>query len=336
MKKVLFSVVALAGLSAGAAWGQGAAPAPPPRSIVQVSGDVYRFQNNQHYGLFQVTPAGIIVVDPINASAAEWLKGELATRFNVPVKYVLYSHHDWDHAAGAAVFTEAAVVSHAATVASLEPPPETAPLGANQAAADSNHDQKLQVSETTPQVAAQFAKLDKNGDGGLSAREFFQNQYADVKAPTQTYKTPVHKVTLGGKTVEMHYVKSKHADDLSYIYFPAEKILFVVDVISPKRLPFGTLGGYDEADSFAAVDRALAFDAKIVVGGHGAIGADPDVEAVRTYLKDLRQGVQKGIDSGQSVEQIQASLTLDKYKDWINYDTHRTQNIAGMYAYLKH
>ena len=44
--------------------------------------------NGNWYTAFLVTPAGIILGDPINPAFATWLKGELASRFKVPVRYV--------------------------------------------------------------------------------------------------------------------------------------------------------------------------------------------------------------------------------------------------------
>jgi hypothetical protein len=63
-----------------------AAPQTAVREITQIAGPVYRFRNNNHYSIFAVTPAGIVVTDPINADAAQWLEAELAQRFNMPVR----------------------------------------------------------------------------------------------------------------------------------------------------------------------------------------------------------------------------------------------------------
>jgi glyoxylase-like metal-dependent hydrolase (beta-lactamase superfamily II) len=88
--------------------------AGPTREITRIAGEVYRFRNNFHYSVFAVTPAGIIVTDPINASAAQWLKDELKQRFNQPVRYVVYSHDHADHISGGEVFADTAViVAHA-------------------------------------------------------------------------------------------------------------------------------------------------------------------------------------------------------------------------------
>jgi len=94
---------------------------PPVREIIPVTGDLYRFRNNNHLSVFLVTPEGIIATDPINADAARWLKTELASRFGEPVRYVVYSHGHGDHVSGGEVFSDTAViVAHERAQAMLE------------------------------------------------------------------------------------------------------------------------------------------------------------------------------------------------------------------------
>jgi glyoxylase-like metal-dependent hydrolase (beta-lactamase superfamily II) len=82
------------------------------RSITNVAGDVYRFQNNGHYALVTVTGAGVVVVDPINAGAAGWLKDNLGQITDQPITHLIYSHSHRDHASGGAVFEAKTVVAH--------------------------------------------------------------------------------------------------------------------------------------------------------------------------------------------------------------------------------
>ena len=86
-----------------------------------------------------VTPEGIVLADPIGRDFSTWLKAELAQRFDVPVRYVLYSHKDYDHASGADVFADTAkVVAHENTARHLGMPPANTPLPEAAAAADAN------------------------------------------------------------------------------------------------------------------------------------------------------------------------------------------------------
>ncbi len=104
MKAFLAVVVLFAG--AVAVYAQ----SPPKRTITQIAGDLYRFQNNFHYSVFLVTPDGVIVTDPINADAAQWLKSEIASRFGKPIRYVVYSHDHADHISGGEVFAKAGAI----------------------------------------------------------------------------------------------------------------------------------------------------------------------------------------------------------------------------------
>ena len=82
----------------------------PRREISKIAGELYMFRNNFHSSVFAVTPAGIIATDPINADAARWLKAELQTRFNQPVRYLIYSHDHADHISGGEVFADTALI----------------------------------------------------------------------------------------------------------------------------------------------------------------------------------------------------------------------------------
>jgi len=103
----------------------------PARTITKIGEDLYWVQSNIHYSVFLVTDQGIILVDPINRGFSEWLKGQLEERFDVPVRYVLYSHHHPDHASGGAVFEDTAqFIGHENMIPGLaerDPPPDVIP-----------------------------------------------------------------------------------------------------------------------------------------------------------------------------------------------------------------
>src|SRR5580658_10918269 len=67
-----------------------------PRSLVQVKGNLYRHTAGGgltvHSGLVLVTKEGALVVDPAMTCTATGLRDEIKRRFNVPVKYVVFTH----------------------------------------------------------------------------------------------------------------------------------------------------------------------------------------------------------------------------------------------------
>ena len=96
-----------------------AAPCPNnPRGLTQISGNLYRHTTGPglavHSGLVLITKEGAVVIDPAMTCTSTWLRDEIKDRFNVPVKYVIYTHAHADHISGSQIFKEdsAIVVAH--------------------------------------------------------------------------------------------------------------------------------------------------------------------------------------------------------------------------------
>src|SRR5215471_20984131 len=84
---------------------------------VEATDNVYIFRYQNHQAMFVVTPAGVIVTDPISygrPQAAKTYLEEIRKITQAPIKYLVYSHHHYDHIAGGKVFKDAGatVVSH--------------------------------------------------------------------------------------------------------------------------------------------------------------------------------------------------------------------------------
>ena len=90
----------------------GIAGAQDNRQLTEVGDGLYRFQNNYHFSVVLVTDEGVLVTDPINPAAAQWLKDEIASRFDKPIKYLVYSHDHVDHSSGGEIFDAPVVISH--------------------------------------------------------------------------------------------------------------------------------------------------------------------------------------------------------------------------------
>ena len=325
-------LVLLPGLVAGVPAQQPPAQ-QPPRAIVNVTGQLYRAQNNNHYTVFLVTPAGIIMSDPINRDFARWLKAELATRFKVPVRYVLYTHRDWDHASGGVVFADTAeFVGHVNMLKALASPAGNPPLTAEAVKMDANRNGLVERSEATGAIAERFTQFDFNADNIVSGAEIARGSVSDVYPPTTTY-TDRHTVTLGNKRVTMTYLGDAHADDSSVLHFPDERAVFSADILQVRRLPGGlapTVGSWIDA---LKIINALDFEHALT--GHALAGTKKDAADLLRYLEDISAGVAAGIAAGRSLAEIQKTLTLDAYKGFERWDTNREAHIAAVYATIK-
>jgi glyoxylase-like metal-dependent hydrolase (beta-lactamase superfamily II) len=116
--KVFAWVVLLAGLLVM----PGAAQDPPGYAIEKVKDNVYRFTAGHHHSVFMVTDEGLFLTDPISEAAATHLKAELGKRFDVPIRYLAYSHNHVDHVLGGEVFAGkgVTVVAHRYAAEDLE------------------------------------------------------------------------------------------------------------------------------------------------------------------------------------------------------------------------
>lgn len=107
----------LAGAALTALWLGGPALAQqpdkrPPFATTKVEGtdNVYVFRYGNHQSMFVVTSDGVIATDPIGygrPQAVVTYLDEIRKVTNQPVKYVVYSHHHFDHIAGGKPFKDA-------------------------------------------------------------------------------------------------------------------------------------------------------------------------------------------------------------------------------------
>ncbi len=276
------SAVILAGLVSLALAGTAAplSAQEAKRSLEPVTGDVYRFQNNFHNAMVVVTDEGIVVTDPINADAVEWLKGELASRFGKPVTHMILSHSHGDHASGGQAWGDIAVIAHENTA--------------------------------------------KHVEAGR----------VDTAMPTKTF-ADAHQFTVGGKTFELTYLGAGHGDDLIATVVRPENVAFVVDAVSPKRLPYRDFPGADINGVIGQIKAVEALDFGILLPGHSVNGTRQDATDTRVYIEELRAGVLAALKDGKSVEEIVGSDLVTSYSDWGAYEDWRALNIEGMARWLK-
>src|SRR5438046_2027531 len=78
---------------------------------------VYIFRNGNHQSMFVVTKDGVIATDPIaygRPTGGQQYVDEIKKVTDKPIKYLIYSHHHYDHIAGGKAFKDAGatIIAH--------------------------------------------------------------------------------------------------------------------------------------------------------------------------------------------------------------------------------
>jgi len=112
------AAVALAAILGAVAYAQ-QAPTQPPFATARVEGtdNVYIFRGGNHQSMFVVTSEGVIATDPIGYGRPHMVQtyvDEIKKVTNQPIKYLIYSHHHFDHIAGGKPFKDAGakIIAH--------------------------------------------------------------------------------------------------------------------------------------------------------------------------------------------------------------------------------
>jgi glyoxylase-like metal-dependent hydrolase (beta-lactamase superfamily II) len=105
--------------SVGVSHAQQPPPQRPPIATTKVDGtnNVYVFRNVNHQAMFIVTPEGVIATDPVaygRPTGGKTYVDEIRKVTDRPIRYLIYSHHHYDHIAGGQAFKDAGarVIAH--------------------------------------------------------------------------------------------------------------------------------------------------------------------------------------------------------------------------------
>jgi glyoxylase-like metal-dependent hydrolase (beta-lactamase superfamily II) len=230
---------------------------------------------------FVVTKDGVLVIDALGSPAlARELLAEIRRITPAPVRYVVLTHYHADHIYGLQVFKEAGatVIAHQAGREYLNS--DTAAL-------------RLQASreEMAPAVDAQTRLVP--ADRWIDARTTLQ---------------------LGGLDFVLQPAGPAHTPEDLVVWVPQLKLLFAGDLVFRGRVPF--VGQADSGRWITALDTLLAFDARVIVPGHGpaSTSARADLELTRDYLTYLRKTMGEAARNMDPFEEAYART------DWSRFD----------------
>ena len=148
-----------------------------------------------------------------------------------------------------------------------------------------------------------------------------------------------YDLELGGRTLELRYFGPNHGDSLVVMRLPKEKILFVVDIVTPRRVAFRIMPDFWPDEWVRSLKEIEQLDFDYVISAHGpetqpAIDPASVVAEQRIYLEDLMAAVKTAMGAGtHSPDALRKTVKLPKYQDWRYYDEWLPMNVERIWAY---
>ncbi|GMH38351.1 hypothetical protein BSKO_06235 [Bryopsis sp. KO-2023] len=249
----------------------------PPKLIVTPFDDgLYWAADGIYQNMFMVGDSGVIVVDapPNFFQTTPNLVEAIAGVTDKPITHLVYSHFHRDHIGAAnevaKAFPDVKIVANEKTKELI------------QAAQRRNQDDPRPLPTVTFEQDALLAKDGTLREGGYPRDGKGRAKLAEFTGLTLT----------SGKF---------HGDGDLFIMAPAQRVMYVVDLIFPGFSPFSRLAITRDVGEFLdAHDTLLDFDFDTLVAGHlTRLGTKEDIRTQKAYMESIVAGARKGLAEAQ-------------------------------------
>ena len=122
--------------------------------------------------------------------------------------------------------------------------------------------------------------------------------------------------------LELHYMGPAHTTNDVVVWLPERRLLFTGDLVFNGGTPFVAMGSI--AGSLVALERLRAFDAEIVVPGHGSVCGPQVMDDIEAYLSFIQDIARSAFDSGLTPLEAARETGLGRFAGW-----HDSERIAG-------
>jgi cyclase len=249
-----------------------------------------------------LTEEGVVVIDTgQNPIESRDIMDTIKKLTSMPVRLVIDTEPHADHTTGHYVFSPPAIVVAAAGA------------GESMRGADRSAPDRIQrLAATSPEMKA-----------ALDGYRFIAPQIEYHDAMT---------ISLGGRVIELRYLKGVHSEADSAVWLPNERVLFsasafVVNQINILR-PFVTI-----PDILAAGKMMKALNPEHVVPGHGTPGTAKIFADGEQYYALLMDRVGKLMKEGKSLDDIKKEVKMPEYAGWGSQERFPT-NVDAAYRAL--
>lgn len=165
---------------------------------------------------------------------------------------------------------------------------------------------------------------------------FFEaHPHPDLIPPDITFDT-TYELKLGERTVELHYLGANHGACMVVLRLPAEQLLFVVDLVVPKQLPYRMMPDVDVREwvrSLRDLEKNLTFNRILPGAGRYFVAPAAAVREQREYLENLMEAVNDVMSQGtREPEALRQAVKLPDYQHWLMYHEWLPLNVERIWA----
>ncbi len=122
--------------------------------------------------------------------------------------------------------------------------------------------------------------------------------HLDFVMPTVTFEDRLD-VWTGDIVAELHYIgRPAHTTNDVVVWLPEQRVLFTGDLVFHQGTPFVVMGSV--SGSLKSVDRLRAFNARVVVPGHGPVCGPEVFDDIERYFEFIQTTAAAAVEQGKT------------------------------------
>ena len=152
------------------------------------------------------------------------------------------------------------------------------------------------------------------------------NPGSDMVVPDESWSGNRKDITLGGTTIELHYLGMNHGRGMTIFRLPEQRVAYIADVVTPNRVLFSIVPDFNVKEWERSLEEIGALDFDRAIYSHNEKtdplqgGTRQDVADNLQFIRDLRAAIYAELQKGTNPFMVPAAVQVPKYKDWVMYD----------------
>ena len=150
----------------------------------------------------------------------------------------------------------------------------------------------------------------------------------DTSPPDIVWDGNRHDITIGGVTIQHHYLGLNHGLGMTVFVIPEKKVAYIADLVTPNRVGFNIMPDFNIGEWERSLGEILKLDFEVAVCSHTELPAEEaptgctkiHVEEERQFLRDVKGAIFAEFKKGTPADKIPGAVKLPQYAEWAHYD----------------